>query len=243
MTINLNLSMDLFSCPSELGVWSLINNHFWKFEFRMENYDMYSTFSNTAHTLLALHRSNNIVCVYSSSLKYKAHSYKNILVVPNSCLGNQIYSLKANIMETDEPEDNDEDDMYDCYDLQSTLCNPKHQLYFNTPILFPYSWESLELDIDFKLLQLDLSQYKESCYMIQDMLQLLCSKLFKSCQHVGKKMTNISGGYKELYFGVSTYKTFSCPCSVVAFIANKHKSSTFNYILFSYRLSQLILNF
>ncbi len=76
--------MNFFCYPSVLGAKALIENHYWKYEFAMENVSMYSTFFNNAHVLLSLSKTDNVVCVYSSVKRYKLQSYQASRLSPNT---------------------------------------------------------------------------------------------------------------------------------------------------------------
>lgn len=238
--------MHLFFYPSELGVKALIENHFWKYEFTMDNLDLYSGLMNNGHVLLSLHKRSNLVCIYPSIIKYKLQSFSNLVVVPEFSLGNGIYSFKGSVMDIEGSQDEDEDDIYDCYDAMSTLCKPSHKLYFNMPVLYNYDWSVLRSDVDFKLLQLDEKQFSKPFYISKcsQYIQLLCNRktAHSSCKHNGRKMTNISGGYKNLLFSIKTDKGFKCPCSIFKFLNEYYNSVKFNYVMFSYKLTQFFLN-
>lgn len=212
----------------------------------MDNSDLYSGFMNNGHVLLSLHKANNLVCIYPSITKYKLQSFSSLVVVPEFTLGNRIYSFKVSVLDLGETQAEDEDDIYDCYDAVSTLCQPSHELYFNMPVLYDYDWSVLRAEVDFKLLQLDEKQFNQPFYMsnCSRYTQLLCNKKAagSSCKHKGRKMTNISGGYKDLLFSIRTDSGFKCPCSLFQYLNEQYASVKFNYVMFSYKLTQFFLN-
>jgi hypothetical protein len=238
--------MDIFCLSSALGMKSLVEYHFWKYEFKMEALELYSTFMTNAHVVIAIHSTSNLLCFYSSVCKYKLHSHNNIRIVPKHSLGNGVFSLSANIVDIDEKTFEDEDTIYDCYDSNSLTCKPSHHLYFNQRILFQYDWSSLILNFDFKLLCLDDQTYKEPFYLINSSSyqQLLCKmKTSLPCKHSGKRICNISGGYKQLNFDLQTDTSLACPCSIFSYLNKEFNGFHFNYVLLSYKVTQLVLNF
>ena len=234
--------MDLFFCNSTLGAKTMIEFHFWKYEFTMETMDYFSSFANNAHVLLAISKSNNLVCIYNSINKYKLQTYQNLLIFQERSLGNNVRSFSAKITEVD---DNpiEENEIYENYDEASVLCRLKHQVFFNPLILREYDWSLLKINGDFRLLHLDESKYRSPIYMVQNHVLGNKGTARTVCRHTGKRMTNISGGYKQLLFDIKTEKSFVCSCSIFDFIARQHSAVRFNYILLSYKLSQFFLHF
>lgn len=238
--------MNLFCLSSNFGIRSLIDYHFWKYEFKMETFEFYSTFTKNAHVMLALNTASNLICIYSSLNEYTLQSNSNVLVVPKQSFGNGVFSLAAYIIDIDESKFEDEDTIYNCYDSMSLVCEPSHQLFFNQRILFNYDWSSLILDSDFKLLYLDVKTYKEQIYLVNNSSyeQLLCKLgIDVPCKHQGKRITNITGGYKQLNFDLKSDTSFVCPCSIFSYLNKEFTHRNFNYVLFSYKVSQLLLNF
>lgn len=237
--------MNFFCYPSALGAKALIESHYWKSEFSMETIDVYSTFSNGGHVLLSLNKTDNVVCVYSSVWKYKLQSYKCLVVHPEYSLGNCISSFAVDIIDRlDEEEEEDEDVVYEEYD--NSHCKPTHRLFFNTAAVRDYDWSDLKLNVDFKLLWLDESKFDAPVYAIRSTqyCQIAChrTKARACCKHVGKVMTNISGGYKQILFDIQTTRCFVCPCTFLKHANEEHSSVKFNYVLLSYKLSQFFLN-
>ena len=234
--------MDLFFFNSTYGAKAMIEFHFWKYEFTMDMMDYYSSFANNAHFLLAISKSNSLVCIYNSINKYKLQSFQNLLIFPEGSLGNNLRSFSAKITETDD-DITEENEIYENYDEVNVLCKLKHQVIFNPLILREFDWSNLRIDADFRLLQLDEKKYNSPIYMVKNLVLGNKKTAQIVCRHTGKRMTNISGGYKQLLFDIKTEKSFTCSCSVFNFIARYHSAFRFNYILLSYKLSQLFLHF
>lgn len=238
--------MNLFCLSSNFGIKSLIECHFWKYEFKMETFEFYSTFTKNIHAMLAVHIPSNLVCIYSSLTDYALQSSFNVLVVPKRSFANGVFSLGAYIVDTEETKFEDEDTIYKCYDSLSLTCKPLHQVFFNQRILFQYDWSSLILNSDFKLLLLDDKAYTAPIILVNNSSyeQLLCRRDTDiPCKHQAKRITNIVGGYKQLTFDLKTDTTFACPCSIFAYLNKEYTRSNFNYVLFSYKVTQLLLNF
>ena len=244
--------MILFCLPSVFATKALIEQHFWKFEFRIETYDMYSTFYDNVHVIMAMSLTDNVVCVYSSVSKYKMKIYTEMSITPIYCLGNDIFSFRATILDTNNRnrdsrfEDKDEI-VYEAYDSLNTLCVPRRKLFFNSVIIGKYDWSVLQTDLDYILLNLEPNTYKDPVYIIESNLykQLLCERNStpKCCKHMGKRIRNISGGYKEVLFDVVTQHVVTCPCSFFDYLNKRHSSTSFNFVLLSYKLTQFFLNF
>jgi hypothetical protein len=238
--------MDIFYSPSTYGLKALIENHFWKHEFTMESSDLYSTFTESGHSLLAVNK-GNLVCVYSSVLKYKLRSSSSLIIHPEYSLGNDTHSFQVKIVDYGEERSDDEDTIYECYDSSSVVCQPAHRLFFNSIILRSFDWNALKLDVDFKLLNLDSTKFNSPYYLVKKtpFTQLLCNTTTapSACKHQRKRLTNISGGYKQLLFDVTTDKSFSCSCSLFSYLSRTYSQNKFNYVLMSYKLTQLFLYF
>ena len=240
--------MDSFFYRNEFSAKSLIQHHYWKFEFTFEAINIYSTFVRSIHVLLTLNDSDNTVCIYSSINKYKPQIYKNLVVTRNHTLGNDVFAFDAKILEYEDYSlgSDNEDDVYECYDVQHTLCKPQHAILYNNPIVRAYDWSTLKLDIDYKLLQMP-SDFTESLYITQvdHFMRVLLAREITSteCHHFGKRMKYTSGGYKQLLFHIVTDVNFVCPCSLLSYIKDVHSSVKYNYILLSYKLSQLFMSF
>lgn len=240
--------MNLFFYRNEVSAKALIENHYWKYEFTFETSKIYSTFLRSIHVLLILSNTDNTVGIYSTLNSYKPHVYKNIIVVRNHTMENGLFSFDVNILDFEEyslSSDN-EDEIYDSYDLMNTLCTPRHMLFYNNPIVRAYDWSYLTMDVDYKLLNKS-SIFNEPLYVTtsNQYQQVLLSKekSLKACHHMGKRMKNTTGGYKQILFDIVTDTNFVCPCSLIKFINEKHKSVQYTYILLSYKLSQLFLWF
>lgn len=238
--------MDFFWYNSSIAAKGLIESHFWKYELDIETFEFYSTFVNNAHVVLGIHKNDNLVCVYSSILKYKVQSYNNLLVLPEYSLSNDTYSLKVSINNGDRMEP-DEDVMYENFSSLSIACATPHKIYFNSVAIQNYDWSMLKSDTDYKFYQFDEKSYKETYYVVKTSpyAQLLCNKKTASshCKHMSKRIANITAGYKQFSFDVKITKSFVCPCSMFLFFNDICKSSKYNYVLLSYKLSQFLLNF
>ena len=240
--------MDSFFYRNEFSAGALIKHHYWKFEFTFEATNIYSTFVRSIHVMLTLNDYDNTVGIYSSINKYKPQIYKNLVVVRDHTLGNDVFAFDAKILESEEYslESDTEDDVYECFDVQNTLCKPQHTIFYNNPIIRPYDWSTLKLDVDYKLLQMP-SNFTESLYITQvdHFMRILLGKELTSsdCHHCGRRMKYTTGGYKQLLFHIVTDEHFVCPCSLLSFINDVHSSVKYNYILLSYKLSQLFMSF
>ena len=239
--------MDFFWYSSSIGAKSLIEYHFWKYELDFETFELYSSFINNAHVLLGIHKNDNLVCVYSSIHKYKVQSYNNLLVLPEYSLSNDTFSLKVTILNCDDRMEPDEDVMYECFSSMSIACSTPHKIYFNSFSFRNYDWNMLKSDTDYTFYRFDEKSYNEPYYMVKTSpyVQLLCNKKTASlhCKHMSKRIANITAGYKQISFDVNITKSFVCPCSMFLFFNETCKSSKYNYVLLSYKLSQFMLNF
>ena len=238
--------MNLFCHPSSFGVKALIEHHFWKYELSMENFNLYSTFFNGTHVIMTSSITDTTICIYSSINDYKLQSHQNIFLITSHTLGNNIYSFTAHILNHDITE-NDEDTIYERYDSLTINCAPKHDMYFNSIIVNNYDWNVLQHGSDFKLMKLDPNMYNVAGYIVgkTPFKQLLCNINLSQnrCNHMGKRMKNITGGYKNILFDIITEKSFSCPCSFFKYIQELSSHFKFNYVLLSYKLTQFYLNF
>lgn len=239
--------MDVFYYHSTYSLKALIENHFWFKEFEMENLNLYSTFTDSGHTMMAVHGGINLVCIYSSIMKYKLRSSSNLLIYPEYSLGNNTLSFEVKLVECEDYKQDDEDIIYECYDYSSVVCRPVHHLFFNNAILKSYDWNALKLDVDFKLINLDLKKFNCPYYIVKryPFNLLLCNlnSAQSACKHQRKRLTHISGGYKQLLFDVTTDKSFVCSCSLFSYLSQTYNQTKFNYVLLSYKLTQLFLHF
>jgi len=239
--------MNLFCHHSILGVKSLIEHHFWKYEFTMENVQLYSTFLDGTHFIMILNLTDATISVCNSINRYKLRNYEHIAVFPFCSIGNDIHAFKVNILSTRQV-DSDEESVYEGYDCTSTHCVPNHTLFFNSVILSKYNWEVLQQDIDYRLLNLNSKLYTHPFYIVENtppFQQILCNRntACSACNHMCKRMKHISGGYKEILFDITTESAFACPCSFFKHINKRHSNSNFNFILLSYRMTQFYLHF
>lgn len=231
-----------------MGVKALIEHHFWKFEFNMENFALYNTYYNNIHVIMTLNLTDTMVCIFSSVNKYRLQSHANISVTPAFTIGNDIFSFKVNVLYT-KKEDDDEDVIYKSYDSKSTDCVPAHKLYFNSVIVNKYDWSVLQVNTDYKLLNLNLDTIKDPIYIVDEspstFRRLLCSRksAFDHCSHMAKRMKHITGGYKDILFDITSESSMSCTCDFLKYVNFHHASFEYNYVLLSYKLSQFILNF
>ncbi len=234
--------MNFFCYPSVLGAKALIENHYWKYEFAMENVSMYSTFFNNAHVLLSLGKTDNVVCVYSSVKRYKLQSYQGLAVSAEHGLGNNVFSFRVDTRNVETAIEDDEDVVYDEYD--STLCRPEHRLFFNSANVRSFDWSVLKLNEDFKLI-CDRDDDEPPFYLIKTTpyCQVACHRTRGECKHMGKSMRNISGGYKQLLFDIQSTMRFVCPCSFIEYVNEQHSTAKFTHVLMSYKLSQFFLHF
>ncbi len=230
--------MNFFCYPSVLGAKALIEHHYWKYEFEMENFSVYGTFFNNAHVLLSISKTDDIVCVYSSIRRYRLQSYQGLAIHAEHSLGNGVYSFRVDTQNVETAVEDDEDVVYDEYDS----VKPEHRLLFNSAIVRGFDWSVLKLNVDYKLIRdpHDDQQYLSST----PYCQVAChSTSTGQCNHMGKSMRNISGGYKQLLFDLQTTKRFVCPCTFVEYVNDQYASVKFTHVLMSYKLSQFFLNF
>lgn len=213
----------------------------------METIELYSTFTDSGHTLMTVHKGINLVCLYSSVNSYKLRSFSNLLIYPEFSIGNHITSLKVDCIEGEELKPDDEDTIYECYDTSSVVVTPSHDLFFNTVIIMDFDWAALRQDVDFKLMNLDVSKFNAPYYFVnrstnnQIMCNLKTARLH--CKHRGKRITTVSGGYKQILFDVVSGESFTCPCSLLTYLGETFAKNNFNYVLLSYKLTQLYLHF